>query len=172
MLLNNPVTLIGTRGEGGYNACALSWITPASKAPPTISLYLNPSHLSRENIEKTAVFSLNFPDRGLIRETAFAGGVSGRKVSKLKICGLAAIRGKILNVPIFPDCLAQMECRVAHMDQSSHRLDAVVVYAMADEEAFYDHWRVEGKGRPLQHLGGPWYQSGGELLQQKKIRYW
>ena len=172
MLSSKPVTLIGTRGPDGYNACTLSWITPARKNPPGISMFLSPAHLSWELIEAGGVFSVNIPDRRLLKETAFLGGVSGRKAPKLKICGLETVRGKFLDIPIFPSCIGHLECRVAGMDESSHRVDAEVVYALADEEAFYDHWRIEGKGLPLQHLGGPWYQSGGELLQQEKIRYW
>ena len=168
MLSNKPVALIGTRREGGFNACALTWITPSRENPPALSMYLDPGHLSWELIKAGAAFSVNFPGRELLRETAFLGGVSGRKAPKLKICGLNAVRGKFLDVPIFPACIGHLECEVTGMDRESHRIDAVVVHGMADEEAFHDHWRVDGKGLPLQHLGGSWYQSGGELLQQEK----
>lgn len=173
MLSNKPLALIGSAGEAGYNAAPVSWLVPCSRNPARIVLFLHPGHLTWENIRGSNVFTVNFPGKTLLRETAYLGGVSGRVVRKLETAGVATVRGKHTGAPFFPACLGHLECRVESLDEARECVTAVVVYALADETAFHERWRVEeAGGRPLQHLGGEYYQWGGEVLHQPKLRKW
>ena len=42
--------------------------------------------------------------------------------------------------------------------------------ALADEEAYYDGWKMEHGFFPLQHLGGDRFQCGSEVLVQPAIK--
>jgi len=173
LINNGPVVLIGTKGEAGFNAAPAAWSTPAKKDPPTVALFVSPTHLTWENIEKMEQFTLNIPGENLVKETAFLGGVSGYKYpGKLEACSMDAVKGKYTDAPIFPACLGHLECKLISMDKESHLITGEVVYALAEEECFYNHWRI-GKGAlPLHHLGGEFYECGGEEIIQPRIKKW
>ena len=170
---NGPVALIGTKGEKGYNACAVAWTSPASKTPPVLALFLSPGHVSWENIAQSGYFTVNIPHKELVRHTAYLGGVSGRVVpDKLALCGMESIQAKLADAPIFPACIANLECRVRSMDSETHLILGEVLYGLAEEELFFDHWRLEKGCCPLHHLGGEYYQCGSEKLVQPRLKEW
>ena len=170
---NGPVAIIGSRGENGYNACVVAWTSPASKSPPSLALFLSSGHLSWENIAQQKSFTVNIPDKALARHAAYLGGVSGRAVpDKLAVCGMESIQAKFADAPIFPACIANLECRVLSMDPETHLVLGEVVYALAEETLFYDHWRLEQGRYPLHHLGGEYYQCGSEKLVQPRLQAW
>lgn len=172
LLNNGSLCLVGTTGEGGFNAAPVAWTVPAQKAPPVVAMFLSPGHLTWENIARTGEFTLNVPGKDLLKQVAYLGGITGRQLDKLAACGLFAARGKTVAAPIFPDCLGHLECRLVYLDAETHLVRAEVRYALADEEAFYERWKLDGGIFPLQHLGGEFYQCGGELLVQPRLKSW
>lgn len=172
LINNGPLVLVGTRGTERFNAAPVAWAVPAAKTPPTVALFVNPGHCTWQNLEQAGCFTLNVPGRDLLQQVAFLGGSSGKERDKLAECGLQAVRAKTSPAPIFPACLGHLECRLLSLDRDRHLVMGQVEYALADEELFFDHWRLEQGRYPLQHLGGQWYQCGGETMTQERLASW
>ncbi|MCK4908169.1 MAG: flavin reductase family protein [Spirochaetes bacterium] len=169
---NGPLVIIGSKGKEYDNASSVAWVSPSTKKPPALVIFVSPTHQTWDNIEECGDFSVNVISRELIKHAAYFGGISARDIDKLSITGFPSIKGKFIESPFFPMCMGNLECRVTQMDRETHMITAEVMYALADEEAFFDHWKVDSGFYTVHHLGGPYYQSGTELIEQERLKKW
>ncbi len=169
---NGPVGLVGSVADGQENGMSAAWIVPVSKEPPCLAVYISPNHLTWDLIKTGGDFSVNIPGKDMLKYLGYLGGISGHKRDKLKVCGIDKMKGKEINSPIFPQALANIECKLVSMDEKSHAVIGEIVYCAIEEECFYDHWKFDKFIYPLQHLGGSYYQSGSEELIQPRFKQW
>lgn len=166
---NGPVLLVATRSGQTDNICAVAWSTPLGKVPPRLALQINPGHFTWEQLADNPEFTLNVPGRTQLELVGWCGGISGRQCAKPGSAPVKLARGNSVNAPLLLDCLAHLECRAVQMDRENRRVTAEVVYACADEEAFFEGWTLRPGFEPLHHLGGEYYQCGGERLRQARL---
>lgn len=80
------------------------------------SVFLAPVRLSRYThgpIANTGYFTVSIPREGELKDAiAHCGTVSGRKSDKFAECGLTAVPGKSVPVPVIGECPLHIECRV------------------------------------------------------------
>ena len=58
------------------------------------------------------------------------------------------------------------------MDKNTHLVKGEIISAYAKKEAFTDHWTLDKEFSPLHHLGGEFYECGGEILIQERLKKW
>lgn len=165
-----PLCLVTTEVRGNPNVSACAWVMPAGTEPPTVAISLDPESLTRRNIEDRGEFILNIPGRGLAREVAFCGSVSGSEVRKLKECALRLEPGGKVGAPVLTDCIAHLECRAVEARGAGGNLlyTAEIVLAVARRDLFEPGrgWNLENpEARFLLHLGGPCYASPERMVE-------
>jgi len=107
-----PVVLIGSGSvkAGEINFMACSWITPIAEDVPSVGFACDKEHYTRELIDKYRQFSVNITeDIELIWKV---GTVSGRELNKVEAFDIKIEVGKSLDVPLIPQALANLECKV------------------------------------------------------------
>ena len=92
------------------------------------SVFLAPVRLSRythDPIAKTGYFTVSVPAKGALKKAAaFCGARSGRDYDKFAECGLTAVAGKTVPVPVIGECTLHIECRVLQSQELDlERLD-------------------------------------------------
>lgn len=111
----------------GWGGILNFWTKPVFLAPVRLSRY------THDPIAKTGYFTVSVPREGeLSKAAAFCGARSGRDHDKFKECGLTAVAGRSVPVPIIGECSLHIECRVLQSQELDlSRLDE------ADRNRFY-----------------------------------
>jgi flavin reductase (DIM6/NTAB) family NADH-FMN oxidoreductase RutF len=169
---NGPLVIVGTSDKKWDDFAPVAWTMPTSKKPPTLTLCIGPSHKTWDNIYNKKVFTCNIPGKNLLKEIAFFGGVSAKDFDKIKIANTEVSRAREIDVPYLNDSLAYLECKIISMDKDTHLVKGEIISAYAKEEAFTDHWKLNKGFYPLHHLGGEFYECGGEILIQERLKKW
>ncbi|MDR2734626.1 MAG: flavin reductase family protein, partial [Spirochaetota bacterium] len=113
LIMNGSLLIVASRGENKRdNIMTAAWSTPLESNPPRLALVIDPAHRTWENLNIARVCTLNIVGRSTLRLARYAGTISGRARDKLAESGALAVMGSVLDVPIFPECLANIECRV------------------------------------------------------------
>jgi len=173
LLANAPLLIVVSRaGEARDNISTVAWSAPVSHDPARLAIIVDDSHLTWSNLEETRICTLNIVGRANLRLASYAGSVSGRDRGKLADTGALTVAGSALPLPILPECLANIECRVLSLEAEAGFVLLEPVYALADEEAFFSGWKFERGIYPIQHLGGERFQHGAEVLIQPPVRSW
>ena len=127
--MGSPGAFLTTASDGlvntmtmGWGSAGYFWVRPIVTVPVRLTRY------TREFIEKTGVFTISIPRKGeLHKELAYVGTKSGRDGDKLAACGLTAVPGRTVPVPVIGQACLHLECRVLYTnDISRHNLDAAV----------------------------------------------
>jgi len=172
LLGNGPLLIVVSRGLKRDNICAVAWSTPIDTDPARLAIIVDSAHLTWHNLAETRECTLNIVGRGTLRQASYAGSVSGRDTDKLAATGMLTAAGSVLPLPILPECLANIECRVLSLEEETGFVLLEPVYALADEEAFFAGWKMEQGIYPIQHLGGERYQHGGEVIVCPAVKHW
>jgi len=171
--MNGSLLIVASCGEDmRHNIMTVAWSMPMETHPPRLALVIDPAHLTWENLEKTRVCTLNIVGRATLRLARYAGTISGRERDKLAESGALAAMGSVLDVPILPECLANIECRVLSQAEDTGLALLEPVAAFADEEAFFEGWKMEHGIFPVQYLGGDRFQHGAEALLCPSVPRW
>ncbi|MBI3038684.1 flavin reductase family protein [bacterium] len=103
-----PITIIGAQvnGKPNFNTIAHVGIMDFS----TISISLAKVHYTNKGIKENKTFSVNIPKEGLVKETDFAGMVSGETTDKSKV--FEAFYGSLKTAPMILECPINMECKL------------------------------------------------------------
>ncbi|RJX19245.1 MAG: flavin reductase family protein [Ammonifex sp.] len=107
-----PVTLIGSYYNGRHNLMTASWVSQVSSSPPLVMLSISPERLTFELLTASGEFVLSILSAEQVRIAQFCGNQSGRRVKKVEVLGIRTAPGNLVKVPILPDCIANIECRV------------------------------------------------------------
>ena len=117
--LEHPGLLLVTQGEEGKpNIMTIGWAAMGNLwVCPCFIVLVRPSRHSYGLLEETGQFTVNVlpPDRA--NDAAYCGSVSGRDTDKFAECGLTAVPGRQVSVPIIGECVIHYECRVVHFNQ-------------------------------------------------------
>jgi flavin reductase (DIM6/NTAB) family NADH-FMN oxidoreductase RutF len=118
-----PVFLVGTRIDGKPNFMTAAWGGMACGSPPMLSVAIRHQRYTMRGIKQNGIFSVNIPNRDMVRETDFCGIVSGARVDKIAACNFDVFYGKLKEAPLIGRCPINLECRVVHiLDLGSHAL--------------------------------------------------
>jgi len=113
-----------------------AWGGIAASNPPCINVSLREATLSYHNIRQTEAFTVNIPSEKYLRESDFAGLVSGRKYDKFKRAGLTPQKSELVNAPIVREFPYALECRlVRQVELGTHTMFiGEIVGIVADRE--------------------------------------
>jgi flavin reductase (DIM6/NTAB) family NADH-FMN oxidoreductase RutF len=137
ILLPSPVLIIGTYGaDGRPNIMNAAWGGIAASNPPCITVSLREATLSYHNIKQTEAFTVNIPSEKYLRESDFAGLVSGRKCDKFKKARLTPEKSELVNAPIVREFPYALECKlVRQVELGTHTMFiGEIVGIVADRE--------------------------------------
>jgi len=152
-----PATLVCTTDDQHkINLMMASWVGIVSKTPPTIAVSLHRDRKTYANIMLNRLFSINLVSTGLAAAADACGLVSGDRVDKLQLTGLAVVPGSVGGVSLLADAPLNVECRyLREVELGDYRLViGEIIEIHACEDAF-----VTGKADvkafdPLVYLGG------------------
>jgi flavin reductase (DIM6/NTAB) family NADH-FMN oxidoreductase RutF len=118
-----PVFLVGANIDGKPNFMTAAWGGMACGAPPMLTIAIRHQRYTLKGIKETGNFSVNIPDKQMVKEADYCGLVSGFKDDKVKTCGFNIFYGKLENAPMIDECPINMECKAVHMlNLGSHML--------------------------------------------------
>lgn len=142
LLFPHSVVLVGADVDGQPDFVTLAWATIACGTPPFIAIALNKSRHSLKGIKQNTGFSVNIPNRELVKETDYCGLVSGAKTDKAKDCNFKVYYGAVASAPYIEQCPVNIGCIAEHIVKlGSHYLIAGAV----KEILVAEDCMVEGK---------------------------
>lgn len=129
-----PVALVGSVTDGKPTFMAVAWLTQVNYKPRMIAVTHGKTKYTNGGIIENRAFSVNIPGSDLMRETDYAGIVSGRDVDKSLFFEI--FDGEVENAPMIAECPVCMECRLVETFElpSTYMFVGEVVNQYADEE--------------------------------------
>ena len=105
-----PVLLVAAYNEdGSVNVMTAAWGTMVDR--DIISLQLEETHKTVENIKSRGAFTVNIADAAHMAEADYLGIVSGHKTAdKFEHTGLSASRAESVDAPLINDLPLALEC--------------------------------------------------------------
>ena len=162
---HGPVSIITSAYADRQNIMAASWCMPVDFSPAKVAVVIDGTTLTRELINASGEFGLQFPMRKIARQTLDVGSVSGRDCNKFHQFDLHTFPAEKINVPMLEDCIGWLECKV--ISQESEKFDVIigeVVAAYADAEQFIDnrwYFSDDPQKRSIHYMsGGEFYMTG------------
>ena len=115
VLSNGGALLAVADTSGGANVMTIGWGTVGWVwGKPVFLVMVRPSRYTYSFLEDHGEFTVNVPGRELAAAVARCGSASGRDVDKFAECGLTAVPGRRVKVPVIEECVLHYECRVVH----------------------------------------------------------
>ena len=105
-----PVAILGTMYQGRPNFMTVAWCSRVGHTPAMVMAAVNAHHATHEAISACGVFSLNFPDEGMVAAVDYVGLVSGRRTDKSTVFDV--VTGELPDAPLVATCPYALECRV------------------------------------------------------------
>src|SRR5512134_1771145 len=91
LLEPGPVVLVTTSGKVRPNIMTMSWHTMMEFEPPTVGCVISNRNYSFEILKKTRNCVINIPTVELAEKVVGCGNISGRRVDKFSMFGLAPV---------------------------------------------------------------------------------
>jgi len=113
LLEPGPVVLVTTSRDGCDNVMAMSWHMMVEFAPPLIACVVSDANYSFAALRATRESVIAIPAATLAQKVVDVGNCSGRTIDKFEKFGLAKAPARRVAAPLAPDCIANLECRVA-----------------------------------------------------------
>ncbi|HHE38801.1 MAG TPA: flavin reductase family protein [Candidatus Cloacimonetes bacterium] len=98
--------------NGKANLITLEWYMRTSIKPPMLAISIGHTRYSYECLQNFRYFNLCFPSREMNNETLLCGTKSGRDTDKLQVTKLEWFKGRLAQLPIIKDAVANFECEV------------------------------------------------------------
>jgi flavin reductase (DIM6/NTAB) family NADH-FMN oxidoreductase RutF len=142
MLFPHAAVLVGANVDGQPDFVTVAWTTIACGTPPHIAIALNRVRHSLKGIEQHMAFSVNIPNRALVKETDYCGLATGAETDKARDCNFKVFYGELAYAPFIEQCPVNIGCTVEHIVRlGSHYLIAGAV----KEVLVADDCLTEGK---------------------------
>jgi len=110
-----PVFVIGTYDASGKpNIMTVAWAGICCSSPPCVAIATRKATYTYGNIVERKAFTLNIPSEKHLRETDYAGLVSGRTGDKFAATGLTAVRSTAVDAPYVEEFPLVIECTLRH----------------------------------------------------------
>ena len=98
--------------QNKFNLITIEWFMRTSIKPPMFAISIGHSRFSFECLQKYRFFNLCFPSKELVEETLLYGTKSGRDINKLEVTGLDWFKGKLAQLPVLKESVANFECEI------------------------------------------------------------
>lgn len=162
---HGPTSIVTSAFAGKQNIMAASWCMPVDFSPAKVAVVIDSNTLTRELIDASGEFGLQFPMRKLAQQTLDVGSISGRECDKFSRFGLETFSAEKISAPLLHGCIGWLECKV--IKQGGENLDVIigeVLAAWADAEQFIDgRWQFsdDAQKRSIHYMaGGEFYMTG------------
>jgi flavin reductase (DIM6/NTAB) family NADH-FMN oxidoreductase RutF len=113
LLEPGPVVLLTTARRGRENVMTMSWHMMVEFTPPLVACVVSDADYSFAALRATKECVIAVPAAEMAPKVVEIGNCSGRTVDKFAAFGLARAPARRVAPPLLPDCLANLECRVA-----------------------------------------------------------
>lgn len=162
---HGPVSIVTSAFGGKQNIMSASWTMPVDFSPARVAVVIDKNTLTRELVDASGEFALQFPMRKIAKLTLDVGSVSGRELDKFSDYKINTFAAQKISVPLVHDCIAWLECKV--IPQGAEKMDVIigeVITAYADSEQFIDgrwHFSSDSQKRSIHYMaGGEFYMTG------------
>lgn len=162
---HGPVSIVTSAYGNQRNIMAASWTMPVDFSPAKVAVVIDKNTYTRELVDASGEFALQFPMRKIARLTLDVGDISGRDTDKFSRFNINTFTSSIIAAPLIEDCIGWLECKV--IKQSAEAMDVIigeVVAAYADAEQFIDgrwHFSNDLQKRSIHYMaGGEFYMTG------------
>ncbi len=109
----SPVWVVGTYGENNTpNIMTAAWAGICSSVPPCVTVSLQKSRASYENIMKRNAFTISIPSSKQAAEADYIGIVSGKNTDKFAMARLTAVMSELVDAPYVGEFPLILECRL------------------------------------------------------------
>ena len=163
-----PVLIIGSYDENGIaNAMTAAWGTVCDVSK--VSICIDKTHKTAENILKTKAFTVAIADVKNVIPADFVGIVSANKDNeKLVKTGWHAIKSEVVNAPIFEELPLVLECKLESYNDESEICIGEVVNVLAEESILNENGKIDlSKFKPICYdTDGHGYYALGEKVGQ------
>lgn len=165
---HGPVSIITSSHAGKHNIMAASWCMPVDFSPAKVAVVIDNNTLTRELINASGEFGLQFPMRKIAQQTFDVGSISGRECNKFERFKLQTFVAEKIAAPMLEDCIGWLECKV--IPQESEKFDVIigeVTAAYADAEQFINgrwHFSNDPQKRSIHYMAsGEFYITGDKF---------
>lgn len=162
---HGPVSIVTSAYGNQRNIMAASWTMPVDFSPAKVAVVIDKNTYTRELVDASGEFALQFPMRKIAKLTLDVGDASGRDTDKFSRYDIKTFPSSIIGAPLIEDCIGWLECKV--IKQGAELMDVIigeVVAAYADAEQFIDgrwHFSDEPQKRSIHYMaGGEFYMTG------------
>ena len=105
-----PVVLVGANINDKPNFMAVAWFSKVNSNPPMMLISLGKRQYTGEGIRENKTFSINIPNKNLVKEVDYCGIVSGRKENKARL--FEVFYGETRTAPMIQECPVIYELRL------------------------------------------------------------
>ena len=137
-----PVLIIGTYNEDGTpNAMNAAW--GGIHDTNQISVCIDPSHKTAENIRKRGFFTVSIADAAHVAECDYVGIVSGNDTpDKLKRVNFHTRKAEFSDAPVIEELPLTLECKLISFDANAGCTVAEILNISADESILGDDGKI------------------------------
>lgn len=115
LVVSNPVRKKlsnGTRsGNRGANIITLGWFMRTSIQPPMFAISVGLTRYSHQLLSENRKFVLAIPSTKMAEQVLQCGTQTGKDVDKIEEFNIKVKRGKLSDIPILIDAVANFECK-------------------------------------------------------------
>ena len=98
--------------KGKVNLMTMEWFMRTSIKPPMLAISVGHTRYSHECLQNFRYFNLCIPSKDMVEEVKLCGTQSGRDIDKLKVTKLDWFKGRLCQLPILRDAVANFECEI------------------------------------------------------------
>lgn len=136
LALPTPAWLVGTYDAAGKpNIATVAWCGVCCTDPPSVAVSLRKARHSHDAIVARGAFTVSVPSESFVRETDYAGIVSGRAADKFAAAGLTPVRSDQVDAPYVDEFPLVLECRLTQTIEVGVHIQFIgeIVNVRADE---------------------------------------
>lgn len=166
---HGPVSIITSADGNRRNIMAAAWTMPLDFNPAKVAVVIDKNTYTRELVDASGEFGLQFPMRKIAQLTLDVGDVSGRDMDKFSRFNIKTFTASNIAAPFIEDCIGWLECKV--IKQGAEEMDLIVgevVAAYADAEQFLNgRWSFsdDPQKRSIHYMAGGEFYVTGELFR-------
>ena len=112
--MNRPSRLalvVSKSGDRGVNIITLGWFMRTSIQPPMFAISIGLTRYSHKLLSENRKFVLAIPSTKMAEQVLQCGTQSGRNIDKIKEFNIKVKKGKLSDIPILINAVANFECR-------------------------------------------------------------
>lgn len=166
---HGPVSIITSAQGNKRNIMAAAWTMPLDFSPARVAVVIDKNTYTRELVNASGEFGLQFPMRKIAQLTLDVGEVSGRDIDKFSHFDIKTFPAANIAAPFIDNCIGWLECKVIR--QGAEEMDLIVgevVAAYADAEQFQQgrwHFSDDPQKRSIHYMAGGEFYMTGELFR-------